>query len=153
MSIPHTVKKNTHTNSLINKQLGLTMIELMVVMVIIGVFAALVIPNVMGRPDEARIVAAQTDISNIKQALQLYKIDNRRYPTAEQGLKALTTKPTSPPIPNNWKVYVDKLPNDPWGNPYQYLNPGIKGEVDIMSYGADGKPGGEGNDADIGSWQ
>lgn len=135
------------------KQAGFTMLEIMIVLVIVAVLAALVVPNVMGRPDEARIVAAQTDINNIKQALQLYKVDNRRYPTSQQGLKALVTKPSSPPVPNNWKLYIDKLPNDPWGNPYQYLNPGIKGEVDVMSYGADGKPGGDGNDADIGSWQ
>lgn len=135
------------------QQIGFTMLELLAVIVIIAVLAAVVLPNVMGRPDEARIVAAKTDINSIKQALQFYKVDNRRYPTAAQGLQALVTKPNSPPVPNNWKVYLEKLPNDPWGNPYQYLNPGIKGEVDVMSYGADGKPGGEGNDADIGSWQ
>ena len=132
---------------------GFTLIELMVVLVIITVLAALIVPNVMGRADQARITAAKTDINNISQALKLYKLDNLRYPTPEQGLQALLTKPTAPPAPNNWKVYLDKLPNDPWGNPYKYLNPGVKGEVDVMSYGADGKPGGEGNDADIGSWQ
>lgn len=134
-------------------QRGFTLIELMVVLVIIAVLAALIVPNVMGRADQARITAAKTDINNISQSLKLYKLDNLRYPTAEQGLQALLTKPTAPPVPNNWRVYMDKLPNDPWGNPYKYLNPGVKGEVDVMSYGADGKPGGEGNDADIGSWQ
>lgn len=132
---------------------GFTLIELMVVMVIIGVLAALIVPNVLERADDARVTAARTDITNIMQALKLYRLDNQRYPTAEQGLQALIAKPTSGPIPNNWKPYLDKLPNDPWGRPYQYLSPGIKGEIDVMSFGADGQSGGEGKDADIGSWQ
>jgi general secretion pathway protein G len=134
-------------------QAGFTLIELMVVLVIIGVLAALIVPNVLERADEARVTAARTDINNLMQALKLYRLDNQRYPSAEQGLQALILKPTAPPIPPNWKPYLDKLPNDPWGNPYQYLNPGVKGEVDVMSFGADGKAGGEGKDADIGSWQ
>ena len=132
---------------------GFTLIELMVVMVIIGVLAALIVPNVLERADDARVTAAKTDIANIVQQLKMYRLDNQRYPTAEQGLQALLTKPTSGPIPNNWKPYLDKLPNDPWGRPYQYLNPGIKGEVDVMSFGADGASGGDGKNADIGSWQ
>ena len=132
---------------------GFTLIELMVVLVIIGVLAALIVPNVLDRADDARVTAAKTDIANINQALKLYRLDNQRYPTAEQGLQALVVKPTTGPAPQNWKPYLEKLPNDPWGNPYQYLNPGVKGPIDIMSLGADGKAGGEGKDADIGSWQ
>lgn len=133
---------------------GFTLIEIMVVVVIMGILAALVVPKLMGRTDDARITAAKQDISTLMQALKLYKLDNQRYPTTEQGLQALIAKPTSGPAANGWKSggYIDKLPKDPWGNPYQYLSPGIKGEVDIFSYGADGQPGGSGVDADIGSW-
>ena len=134
-------------------QRGFTLIELMVVLVIIGVLAALIVPNVIERADDARVTAARTDINNLMQALKLYRLDNQRYPTAEQGLQALVIKPTAGPVPGNWKLYLEKLPNDPWGRPYQYLNPGIKGEIDVMSFGADGQSGGEGKDADIGSWQ
>ena len=132
---------------------GFTLIELMVVLVIIGVLAALIVPNVLDRADDARVTAARTDISNLVQALKLYKLDNQRYPSAAQGLQALLHKPATEPVPPNWKPYLDKLPNDPWGRPYQYLNPGIKGEIDVLSFGADGQPGGEGKDADVGSWQ
>ncbi|WP_416548807.1 type II secretion system major pseudopilin GspG [Limnohabitans sp. DCL3] len=135
------------------RQKGFTLIELMVVLAIIGVLAALIVPNVLGRADDARITAARTDVGNLMQALKLYKLDNQRFPTAEQGLNALTLKPTAEPVPGNWKPYLDKLPNDPWGRPYQYMNPGIKGEVDVLSFGADGQAGGEGNNADVGSWQ
>src|SRR5215217_5443187 len=133
-------------------QAGFTLIELMVVLVIIGVLAALIVPNVLERADDARATAAKTDVNNLVQALRLYRLDNQRYPTAEQGLQALLTKPTTMPVPPNWKPYLEKLPNDPWGRPYQYLNPGIKAEIDVMSFGADGQPGGEGKDADVGSW-
>ena len=132
---------------------GFTLIELMVVLVIIGVLAALIVPNVLDRTDDARATAARTDVHNLMQALKLYKLDNQRFPTAEQGLQALIARPTTAPAPANWKPYLEKLPNDPWGRPYQYLNPGIKGEVDVMSLGADGASGGEGKNADIGSWQ
>ena len=132
---------------------GFTLIELMVVLLIIGVLAALIVPNVLNRADDARVTAAKTDVTNLMQALKLYRLDNQHYPSAEQGLQALLTKPTTAPVPGNWKNYLDQLPKDPWGHPYIYLNPGIKGEVDVMSYGADGQPGGEGNNADIGSWQ
>jgi general secretion pathway protein G len=132
---------------------GFTLIELLVVLVIIGVLAALIVPNVLSRADEARVTAARTDVNNLMQALKLYRLDNQRYPTAEQGLQALVAKPSAGPAPANWKPYLDKLPNDPWGHPYQYVNPGVKGEVDVFSFGADGRSGGEGNDADVGSWQ
>lgn len=134
-------------------QRGFTLIELMVVLVIIGVLAALIVPNVIERADDARVTAAKTDINNLMQALKLYRLDNQRYPTAEQGLQALLTRPTAGPAAPNWKPYVEKLPNDPWGHPYQYMNPGIKGEIDVLSLGADGQAGGEGKNADIGSWQ
>jgi len=114
-----------------------------------------VVPKIMGRPDEARIVAAKQDIASLRQALNLYRLDNLRYPTTEQGLQALVVKPTSEPIPGNWKPggYIERLPSDPWGSPYQYLSPGVRGEVDIFSLGADSATGGEGNNADIGSWE
>jgi general secretion pathway protein G len=132
---------------------GFTLIELMVVLVIIGVLAALIVPNVLDRADDARVTAARTDVNNLMQALRLYKLDNQRYPSAEQGLMALTAKPTVGTIPPNWKPYLDKLPNDPWGRPYQFANPGVKGEIDVFSYGADGVVGGEGKNAEVGSWQ
>lgn len=134
-------------------QSGFTLIELMVVLVIIGVLAALIVPNVLDRADDARTTAAKTDVNNLMQALKLYRLDNQRYPTGEQGLTALMTKPAVNPVPPNWRPYLDKLPADPWGRPYQYLNPGVHAEVDVLSLGADGLPGGEGNNADIGSWQ
>jgi general secretion pathway protein G len=132
---------------------GFTLIELLVVLTIIGVLAALIVPNVLSRAEEARVTAARTDISNLMQQLKLYKLDNQRFPSAEQGLESLVRKPTAGSIPPNWKPYVDKLPNDPWGRPYQYVNPGVKGEVDVFSFGADGQSGGEGTNADVGSWQ
>jgi general secretion pathway protein G len=135
------------------QQAGFTLIELMVVLVIIGVLAALIVPNVLDRADDARATAARTDVNNLMQALKLYRLDNQRYPTAEQGLQALVARPGAGPQPMNWKPYLERLPNDPWGRPYQYLNPGVKGEIDVMSYGADGQPGGEGKNADVGSWQ
>jgi len=133
---------------------GFTLIEIMVVVVIMGVLAALLVPRLMGRPDDARIIAAKQDIATLMQALKLYRLDNQRYPTNEQGLQALISKPSGGPMPPNWKAggYLDRLNKDPWGNPYEYRSPGSHGEVDLYSYGADGKPGGTGNDADIGSW-
>lgn len=136
------------------RERGFTLLEVMVVVVILGILAALVVPRIISRPDEARTIAARQDIASLSQALKLYRLDNHRYPATEQGLQALIVKPTSAPAPPNWKPggYLERLPNDPWGNPYQYLNPGIRGDIDVFSFGADGKPGGEGNDADIGSW-
>ena len=136
-------------------QRGFTLIEIMVVIVILGVLAALVVPRVLDRPDEARGVAARADIGTIVSALKLYRLDNQRYPTTEQGLAALVAKPEAAPVPPNWKPggYLERLPKDPWGRPYQYLNPGLKGEVDVYSFGADGQPGGTGIDADVGSWE
>ncbi len=133
---------------------GFTLVEIMEVVVIIGILAALVVPKLLGRTGESRVVAAKVDIASLMSALKLYKLDNQRYPTSEQGLMALVTKPTTGPAANGWKTggYIDKLPKDPWGNPYQYLAPGLHGEVDLFSLGADGQPGGTADDADVGSW-
>lgn len=125
----------------------------MVVLAIIGIIAALVVPNVMNRADDARVTAARTDVNNLMQALRLYKLDNMVYPTQEQGLQALVNAPSAGPQPQAWRRYVDKLPADPWGRDYLYMNPGLHGEVDVLSLGADGQPGGEGLNADLGSWQ
>lgn len=134
---------------------GFTLIEILVVIVILGILAALIVPRVMDRPDQARAVAAKADIAAIMQGLKLYRLDNGTYPSADQGLQALVRKPERGEIPRNWKSggYLERLPKDPWDSDYQYLNPGIRSEVDVFSLGADRKPGGEGYDADIGSWQ
>ena len=132
---------------------GFTLVEVMVVVVILGILAVLIVPRVIGRTEEARAAAAKHDIATIMQSLKLYRLDNGRYPTNEQGLQALISRPQSQPAPPNWKPYLDQLPKDPWGNPYQYLNPGVHGEVDVFSLGADGQPGGTGADLDVGSWQ
>jgi len=135
---------------------GFTLIEIMVVVTILGILAALIVPRVVGRTDDARVAAAKQDIAQLMQALKLYRLDSGRYPTNEQGLQALIERPTVEPVPGNWKQggYLDPpiLRKDPWGQSYQYLNPGLHGEVDVMSFGRDGQPGGEGPDADIGSW-
>ena len=132
-------------------QSGFTLIEIMVVVVILGLLAAIVVPKVMSRPDEARVVAAHADIAAIVQALKLYRLDNATYPSTEQGLAALVVRPGTDPQPLNWKPggYLDRVPKDPWGKEYQYLNPGTHGEIDVFSYGADQQPGGDGNNADI----
>jgi general secretion pathway protein G len=154
MKNPRTTAMNTpYQRPHAARQRGFTLIELMVVLAIIGVLAALVVPNVLNRADDARVTAAKTDVGNLMNALKLYRLDNQNYPTAEQGLNALVAKPSTGPAPLNWKSYIDKLPNDPWGRPYQYMNPGVKGEVDVLSLGADGQAGGDGKNADIGSWQ
>jgi len=134
---------------------GFTLIEILVVIVILGILAALIVPRVMDRPDQARVTAARADIAAIIGALKLYKLDNGTYPSPEQGLEALVKKPDRGEIPRNWKSggYLERLPADPWGHDYQYLYPGIRGEVDVFSFGRDGKSGGEDYDADIGSWQ
>jgi len=135
-------------------QKGFTLIEIMIVIVILGILAGLLIPRVMDRPDQARVVAAKSDIQGLMNALKLYRLDNGSYPSAEQGLQALVKKPETGNIPRNWKPggYLDRLPKDPWDTDYQYLNPGIHSEIDIVSFGADKQPGGEGYNADIGSW-
>ena len=134
--------------------LGFTLIEVLVVVVILGILAAIVVPRVMDRPDEAKRVAARADIGAIGQALKLYRLDNGFYPTTEQGLAALVQRPTTQPVPGNWKQggYLERLPKDPWGGDYQYLQPGVRGEIDLFSLGADRQPGGEGFAADIGNW-
>ena len=132
---------------------GFTLIELLVVLVIIGVLGALIVPNLFSSLDDARATAARTDIHTLTQALKRYKLDNQRYPTSEQGLDALVRKPAGGAVPPNWKPYLDKLPADPWTRPYQYLNPGVRAEIDVFSFGADGQAGGEDKNADIGSWQ
>ena len=132
---------------------GFTLLELMVVVVIIGVLAALIAPNVIHHAEEAKVTAAKSDIANIMSALKLYKLDNGRFPTGDQGLDALVNKPTTGPVSSSWKPELDSLKKDPWGNPYLYANPGAHGEIDVFSNGADGQPGGEGTDADLGSWQ
>ena len=133
---------------------GFTLIEIMVVIVIIGIMATMIVPRIMSKPDEARVIAAKQDISTLVQALKIYRLDVGRYPTTEQGLKALVEKPSVEPIPQNWKSggYLDLLPKDPWGAPYQYQNPGTHSEMDVFSFGADNKPGGSSLDADIGNW-
>ncbi len=133
---------------------GFTLVEIMVVVVILGIMGAVVVPKVFGRIGESKIAAARQDIISLKQSLTLYKLDNQRYPTTEQGLQALRAKPTTGPAANAWKAegYIEKLPNDPWGKPYLYLSPGVKGEIDIFTLGADGQPGGADENADIGSW-
>jgi general secretion pathway protein G len=132
---------------------GFTLIEVLVVILILGVLAALVVPRVMDRPDEAKRVAARADVNSIVQALKLYRLDNGTYPTTDQGVQALVQRPATNPVPSNWKPYLDRLPKDPWGTDYQYLSPGVHGEIDVFSLGADKARGGEGNNADIGNWE
>ncbi|MDH5326751.1 MAG: type II secretion system major pseudopilin GspG [Gammaproteobacteria bacterium] len=139
-------------NSKLRLSQGFTLIEVMVVVIILGILAAIVVPKVMDRPDEARRVKAQQDIRAIESALKMYKLDNFVYPSADQGLQALVQKPGGTPEPKNWKQYMDRLPKDPWGGQYQYSDQGVKGEIDIFSYGADGQQGGEGPNADVGNW-
>lgn len=136
------------------QQAGFTLIEIMVVVVILGILAAVVVPKIMDKPDEARVTKAKQDIRVLESSLSLYKLDNFNYPSTQQGLEALVAKPSGDPEPKNYKSggYIQSLPKDPWGNPYQYLSPGSKSEIDIFSFGRDGKPGGEGMDADIGNW-
>ncbi|RJR17574.1 MAG: type II secretion system protein GspG [Desulfobacteraceae bacterium] len=136
---------------------GFTLIELMVVIVILGILAGLIVPRIMGRPEEARRMKARVQIEGIETALKLYRLDNGIYPTTEQGLQALVEAPTAGMLPRKWREggYLEKgkVPKDPWGNEYVYLSPGLHGEFDLMSLGADGQPGGEGPAADINSWE
>ncbi|WP_249678229.1 type II secretion system major pseudopilin GspG [Pseudomonas abieticivorans] len=137
-------------------QRGFTLIEIMVVVVIIGVLGALVVPQFMNRPDQAKVTAARSDLQALATALEMYRLDNFAYPTTQQGLQALVKRPSDPPLPRNWSAqgYLRSLPRDPWGNVYQYLNPGQRATVpyDLYSLGADGVPGGEALAADIGNW-
>lgn len=134
-----------------DSQSGVTLIEMMVVLVIIAIVAALIVPNVIGRPDEARVTVARTDIRTIASSLEMYRLDNRRYPSTAQGLEALVARPVAPPAPPNWASggYLAQVPVDPWGNPYVYRSPGEGAPYELISLGADGQPGGEGVDADL----
>lgn len=133
---------------------GFTLIEIMVVVVILGILAAIVVPRVMDRPDEARVTKVQQDIRTLESALNLYRLDNFRYPTTDQGLEALVERPRSGPEAPQYREggYIDRLPSDPWGNPYQYLNPGRHGDFDVFSFGANGRRGGDGIEGEIGNW-
>ena len=135
-------------------ELGFTLIEIMVVVIILSILAGIIIPRIAGRPEEARRAKAAVQIKQIEGALNLFKIDNGFYPSTDQGLEALTAMPETGEIPKNWKEggYLKKVPTDPWGNPYLYLSPGEHGDFDIISYGSDGQEGGEGKDADIENW-
>lgn len=135
-----------------NKSQGFSLIEIMVVVVILGILASIVVPRIMSRPDEARMIKARQDVLAIENALELYKLDNGFYPSTDQGLLALVEKPDTNPEPANWKPYLKSLPKDPWGRDYVYLYPGEHGEFDVFTYGADGQPGGEGVNAEIGNW-
>jgi general secretion pathway protein G len=137
-----------------NGEAGFSLLELMVVVVIMSILALVVMPRIIDRPDQARVARVQSDLAVLSGAVKLYKLDNFRYPSTEQGLLALREAPTIAPVPQNYasKGYIDRLPQDPWGNSYQYLQPGIHGEFDIFTLGADGVAGGDGVDADIGSW-
>ena len=133
---------------------GFSLLELMVVVVILSILALVIVPRVIDRPDQARAARAQSDIAALANAIQLYRLDNFRYPTTEQGLEALVTRPVTDPVPANWASsgYIDRVPTDPWGTPYQYLSPGVHGAFDVFTFGADGVSGGTGADADIGTW-
>lgn len=134
---------------------GFSLIELMVVVVILSILAVVIVPRVIDRPDQARVSRAQSDIAALDAALALYRLDNQTYPTTEQGLAALVERPTRNPAPRNWAEggYIGRIPTDPWGNDYQYLNPGVHGDYDLFSFGADGRTGGTGVNAVIGNWQ
>lgn len=148
------LSSSLHSSSNAENDSGFSLLELMVVVVILSILALVIIPRVIDRPDQARVARVQSDLSVISGAVKLYRLDNFKYPTTEQGLSALVTRPVSEPVPKNWSQngYLDRLPKDPWGQDYQYLSPGVHGDFDVFSYGADGISGGSGVDADIGSW-
>jgi general secretion pathway protein G len=133
---------------------GFSLIEILVVVVIIGILAAVIVPRVMDEPDRARVAKAKQDVQALVTALNMYRLDNYNYPSTEQGLEALVRRPSGQPEAPNWKQggYIDGLPRDPWGRDYQYLNPGVHGEIDVWSFGANGMPGGDGINAEIGNW-
>src|SRR5690606_7337905 len=134
---------------------GFTLIEIMVVMVILGLLVAIVAPNIMCRSDQAKVTVAETQLSNIANALDLYRLDNSHYPSTQQGLEALVRRPSGSPEPRNWNAdgYLKSVPEDPWGNEYQYVSPGTEGPYDLYSFGSDGQEGGEGDAADISAWK
>ena len=132
---------------------GFTLIEIIVAIAILAILTALIVPRVVGKVDDAAVARARSDVQALSTALSLYKLDNNYYPTTEQGLEALLDKPAGQPEPANWKKYLDKLPKDPWGRPYQYISPGSHGDIDVYSLGKDGQVGGEGIDADFGNWE
>ena len=135
-------------------QKGFTLIEIMIVVVILSILASLIIPRIMNRPDQARVVKAQQDMRALESALNMYRLDNYHYPTTNQGLQALVNKPAGQPEPANWQqAYLDKLPKDPWSQPYLYLMPGKHGDFDLFTHGADRRKGGEESDADLGNWE
>lgn len=148
------VREHALTRNRRQRTRGFTLIEIMVVVVILGILAAIVVPRVMDRPDDARLAKVRSDIRALESALNLYRLDNFVYPSTSQGLEALTQRPATGVTPTNYRAggYMDRLPMDPWGNSYQYLHPGNHGEIDIFSLGADGSRGGSGINADIGNW-
>lgn len=145
-------RNDTNLPASISRQRGFTLLEIMVVVAIIAILSTVVVLNLVGKTHEASVARAKGDIQALTSALQLYKLDNFSYPTTQQGLESLQQKPDGNPPAPNWKRYVDRLPKDPWGQPYQYLNPGQHGDFDVYSTGKDGRPGGEGENADIGNW-
>lgn len=144
--------KRYQANKRLVKYSGFTLIEVLVVVVILAILGAIVVPKLVDEPDKARVTKVKTDIRNLESSLMRYKLDNFVYPTTDQGLEALVAKPAGSPEPKNWRPYMDRLPEDPWGQPYQYLSPGNKSDIDIFSFGADGQLGGEEINADIGNW-
>lgn len=146
--------RSTPHSSSLRSDAGFSLLELMVVVVILSILALAIVPRLIDRPDQARVARATSDIAALKSAVELYRLDNLRYPSTEQGLGALVTRPTLDPVPANYpeRGYLDTVPTDPWGAAYQYLEPGVHGAFDVFSYGADGLPGGSGSAADIGSW-
>ncbi|MDH3325469.1 MAG: type II secretion system major pseudopilin GspG [Gammaproteobacteria bacterium] len=145
---------NRRRTKKLGKATGFTLIEVMVVIVILGILAAVVVPRVMDRPDTARVTKAKQDIRTLESAMNLYKLDNFNYPSTDQGLESLVSEPSGSPEAKNWKSggYIGRLPKDPWGNEYQFLNPGVNGAIDIFTYGADGEEGGEEMASDLGNW-
>jgi general secretion pathway protein G len=148
MTLLHATVLNTR------HQKGFTLIEVLVVIVILSILAAVIVPRIMDQPDQARVTKARQDVQSLVTALNIYRLDNFNYPSTDQGLDALVKQPSGQPATPNWKVggYIDRLPADPWGNPYQYLSPGLHGDIDVYSLGADGAAGGEGINADVGNW-